>query len=241
MDEIINEAQQIIDDAAKAIDTEAGKELTERLLTLEQSMWDDMGASHLYEIYILALEASSREEVEQVLADKDGKDVIRIGAEHQHEANGLLSMKQIMNSKDLGDEAGSLLDALAQPDAAMYYSTYPNMVGYAFRTEATATEIQDPETGELRDTTGAERQDVTVTGMLTPTHFVTCVRNHVTGTVVASDPLEIKDYKGNGGRVLDALFAFTFGPQMIKREQPEIYEAMMKDVMSRFGDSDTAK
>lgn len=240
MDEIINEAQQIIDDAAKAIDTEAGKEMVERLLALEAEMWKDMGASHLYEIYILTLEASSNEEVQEAVKHH-GDNVVRIGAEHDKEANGLLAMKPIINSKDMGEEAGSLIDALSVSDAAMYYSNFPDMVGYAFRTEATATEIQDPVTGELRDTEGAERQDVTVTGMITPSHFVTCIRNHVTGSVVASDPVDIKTYAGGGGRVLDALFAFTFGPQMIRRKSPEIYEAMLKDVEGRFGDSDTAK
>lgn len=237
-DEILNEVEQIIEKANDDLRDNAGKELQERLVELEANIWAEKGASHLYELYILALEASSNEEAKEFTKDMSDKDVVRIGHSDSGEVNAVLSMKEILNSVHLGDEAGDLIQALANHKAAMYYSAYPNIAGYVFRTEAVGSPSSQ-HTG-IAPSESDDKVDITVTGMITPQFLVSVVRQHDTNEVITSDIITLKDYNGDHGRLVDALIAFFVAPQILKKRDPELYEATLKDVMSQW-DTDTAK
>lgn len=238
MDEILNDAKSIIDGAADEWKKAQTAEIAERLQQVEQQLWQSHGASHLYELYLLVMEASGVEQVKE-FKDKAAEDqtIVAIGSTDE-EAMGVLSMKPILNSADLGDEAGDLVQALSNQPAAIYYSAVDNHCGYIFRTEAFASETAN-DTGK-KPSDSDDRQDVTVTGIFTGHYFCTAVRNHKTNEVIVSDVIDANEVDPNGdtpGRVFDALLAFTYGPLILKREKPEMYEAMIKDVTAHFDKS----
>lgn len=229
-DALLSELEGILSEAEAKVTSERAESITKEFQEIEASMWQELGAVHdVHQVYSVCVVPD--DEQDQAMSDIDSGAATVIKGDGSIDGTSADTLVRL----NLVAETGNIYDALENKLLALHLAKDTNTIGVLLRIGGRATWVN----GEPpKDHDANEPQDVVVTTMLMSDHVYVATRFLSKPDEVHFQTVHAEDYKGDH-QLVNALIAFYVGAKAIYEANPEVAEALYKD-LSRKHEEETS-
>jgi hypothetical protein len=263
-DELLSEVEQIVTNAADQEQSEYTDYVVSVAKTVEERLYEEYGAEDTYRVFSLNLAfkgSPTTLEDWRITKEMEEPNAESIDiTEDSHEVNSCLELESVWNGNQEGmpDE---IYDVLEDKKAGLYLrSQRSNLVGSVVRSGAWASPTAKDK--GIKPSACSDRKSVTVTIYHTGALMVALTRDDESGELIGDRQVfhvfepakDTKDkYFGNNvqiadkciywlndthGRLPSSIYGLWAVPAAIQMDDPEMYDALIKDVLLDKAKSD---
>lgn len=229
-DALLSELEGILKEAEAKVTSERAEGISKEFQEVEASMWNELGpVTDVHQVFSVGIVPEAEQDKAMSDIDSGAATVVQgDGSIDGTRADTLVRLTLIA-------ETGDIYDALGDKFLGLHVGRDPNSIGVLLRMGAQATWVEGE---QAIDHDPKEPQDVVVTTMLMSDHVYVGTRFMSQPDKVHYQTIHAEDYGGDH-QLVNALVAFFVGAKAICESNPEVAEALYKD-LSRKREKETS-
>ena len=221
-EKVLAEAENIINASAKDAENNHKANQLKHFVTIESEMFkqfkfDDEG-SYLFHMTMVA---ETIQEVEELIADRKlSKMSTLVPPDDPTDIPNRAMRVELMAQ-------GDVFEMLGNRKMSLDFANSTKNLGCIVRVAAFQSASAKEEGVKASEAT--DRKDALVTIMITDKRILTISRTGDDENEIHTMEKDLEDYEPETENLLDALVAYFIFPQVLKQDEPELFEALLKD------------
>lgn len=225
--DILAETESIINASAEQALTDHKAKQLRHFVTIESQMFEqfdfDDEWAHLFHMTMVA---TTPDEVRDLQAKRkaDKRSKILPPEDPTEEPNRAMAVELVCSS-------GDVYEMLNDRKRALTFANSDRAIGCIVRVAAFQSASAEKE--GVRPSEATDKQDAIITIMMTDERIMVISRLSKNKDEIHTMETELEDYEPEKEKLLDAILHYYIFPQMMKSQEPEMFQALIKDYANR--------
>ena len=220
---ILAEAESIINASVERAETAHKAKQLEHFVRIESEMFKEFPFDdELAHLFHMTMVATTPDEVRELQAKRKASKRTQIipPDDPTEEPNRAMAVELVCTS-------GDVYEMLRNKRASLTFANSDRSIGCIVRVAAFQSASAEKE--GVKPSEATDKQDAIITIMMTDERIMTISRLSTDKGEIHTMETELEDFEPDKEKLLDAIFAYYIFPQMMKHQEPEMFEALLKD------------